>query len=194
MKTFSLFLLFILTMALSVSGQERTDETRITVNSETGDTTFTKSIVVFVTEDITPRNHMVIINPLKFLLFYNISYFQKISDNIVVGGGVQVPTLSGLSGFGANAEIRIHPNGNNLKGFYIAPNISYNHLSTEDGSTSPFSVGLLAGWQWFPGEQFAIGFGIGLDYYIGTIEENNGNLENYNGSVPAIRFDIGYAW
>jgi len=194
MKTLSLFLLFILTIALSVSGQERTDETRITVNSETGDTTFTESIVVSLTEDITPRNHMVIINPLKFLLFYNISYFQKISDNIVIGGGVQVPTLSGLSGFGANAEIRIHPNGKNLKGFYIAPNISYNHLTTDEGSTSPFSVGVLAGWQWFPGEQFALGFGIGLDYYCGTIEETNGNLEDYNGTVPALRFDIGYAW
>jgi len=194
MKTLSLFLLFILTVAFSALGQERTDETRITFNPETGDTTVTESIVVSITEDITPRNHMIIINPLKFLLFYNISYFQKISDNMVVGGGVQVPTLSGLSGFGANAEIRIHPNGKNLKGFYIAPNISYNHLTTDEGSTSPFSVGVLAGWQWFPGEQFAIGFGIGLDYYIGTIEENNGNLENYNGAVPAIRFDIGYAW
>jgi hypothetical protein len=72
--------------------------------------------------------------------------------------------------------------------------LNFNHLYTEDGSTSPFSFGVLVGWQWFPGDQFAIGFGIGLDYYIGTIEEDNGDLERYSGSVPALRFDIGYPW
>ncbi|MCH6573878.1 MAG: hypothetical protein IH795_01545 [Bacteroidetes bacterium] len=69
MKSLSLFLLFILTVAFSALGQERTDETRITVNPETGDTTVTESIVVSITEDITPRSHIIIINPLKFLLF-----------------------------------------------------------------------------------------------------------------------------
>lgn len=194
MKTLLIALLLILSTAISVFGQERTDETRVTINPKTGDTTFTESIIVSTTEDITPRSHMIIINPLKFLLFYNISYFQKISDNIIVGGGIQVPTISGLNGFGANAEVRIHPNGKNLKGFYFAPNISYNHLTSDDESTSPFSVGVLAGWQWFPGEQFAIGFGIGLDYYIGSVESSNGDLDSYNGTVPALRFDIGYAW
>lgn len=194
MKSLSLILLLTLATAFSSFGQERTDENRVTINPKTGDTTLTKSIVVSSVEDITPRGHMIIINPLKFLLFYNISYFQKISDNIVLGGGIQVPTLSGLNGFGANAEIRIHPNGKNLKGFYFAPNISFNHLTSDDETTSPFSVGVLAGWQWFPGEQFAIGFGIGLDYYIGSVESSNGDLSNYNGTVPALRFDIGYAW
>jgi len=59
---------------------------------------------------------------------------------------------------------------------------------------NPFSFGALVGWQWFPGDQFAIGLGIGVDYYIGAIEEDNGNMERYNGTVPALRFDIGYAW
>jgi hypothetical protein len=35
---------------------------------------------------------------------------------------------------------------------------------------------------------------IGLDYYIGSVEEDNGDFNNYNGSVPELRFDIGYAW
>jgi len=181
-------------MFLSAFGQNRTGEIRVTINSETGDTTFTESVIISQTEDITPRSHIFIINPLKFLLFYNISYFQKVSDNVVVGGGVQIPTISGLNGFGANAEVRVYPSGENLRGFYIAPNISFNHLSSEDGSTSPFSFGVLVGWQWFPGDQFALGFGIGADYYIGTITENNGDFENYSGMVPALRFDIGYAW
>ena len=193
MKTLLLSLLISLAMFLSAFGQDRTDETRITVDPETGDTLFSKSVIISQTEDITSRNSMVVINPLKFLLFYNISYFQKVSNNVVVGGGVQMPTISGLNGFGANAEVRIYPSGENLRGFYIAPNISFNHLTSEDASTSPFSFGVLAGWQWFPGDQFALGFGIGLDYYIGAVEENE-SLENYNGTVPALRFDIGYAW
>ena len=194
MKTIFLSMLFSLVMLLSAFGQERTDEARMTINKENGDTVITESVIVSITEDITPRGHMFIINPLKFLLFYNISYFQKVSDNVVLGGGIQIPTISGLDGFGANAEVRIYPNGKNLRGFYIAPNISFNHLSSEDGSTSPFSFGVLAGWQWFPGEQFALGFGIGADYYIGTINEDNGDFERYSGWVPALRFDIGYAW
>ena len=194
MKTIFLSMLFSLVMLLSAFGQERTDEARMTINKENGDTVITESVIVSITEDITPRGHMFIINPLKFLLFYNISYFQKVSDNVVLGGGIQIPTISGLDGFGANAEVRIYPNGKNLRGFYIAPNISFNHLSSEDGSTSPFSFGVLAGWQWFPGDQFALGFGIGADYYIGTINEDNGDFERYSGWVPALRFDIGYAW
>jgi hypothetical protein len=181
-------------MVISVKGQEATEETRVTINPETGDTTFTASLIISETQDITPRSSMLIINPLKFLLFYNLSYFHKVSKQVAVGGGVQIPTISGINGFGANAEIRIYPSGNNLRGFYVAPNVSFNHISSDDGTTSPFSIGALVGWQWFPGDQFAIGFGIGLDYYVGSVEENNGDLERYSGTVPAIRFDIGYAW
>ena len=194
MKTITIVLLICLVGSFSSFAQERTDETMVTANPETGDTIFTESVIISQTTDITPRNHMLIINPLKFLLFYNISYFQKVSERVVLGGGIQMPTVSGLDGFGANAEVRIYPSGENLRGFYFAPNISFTHLSTEDGSTSPFSFGVLVGWQWFPGDQFAIGFGIGVDYYVGTVEEDNGDLERYNGSVPALRFDIGYAW
>jgi hypothetical protein len=119
MKTLFLSALFSLAMFLSAFGQDRTDETRITVDTETGDTVITESVIVSLTEDITPRGHMFIINPLKFLLFYNISYFQKVSENVVVGGGVQIPTISGLNGFGANAEVRVYPSGENLRGFYM---------------------------------------------------------------------------
>jgi hypothetical protein len=188
----TLSLLFV--FSISITGQDKTDETRVTVNKTTGDTTFTESVTVSLTQDITPRNSLIVINPLKFLLFYNISYFHKISDQAVVGGGFQIPTLSGLDGFGMNAEVRFYPSGNNLRGFYVAPNFSFNRLTSDDGSTSPASLGLLVGWQWFPGEQFAMGLGIGVDYYFGSVKDANENLESYNGSAPALRFDIGYAW
>jgi len=194
MKTTILILLLTSMFSISTMGQDKTDESRLTVNKATGDTTYTESVIVSSTEDITPRNAMIVINPLKFLLFYNISYFHKISDNAVVGGGFQIPTLSGLDGFGVNAEVRFYPSGNNLRGFYVAPNFSFNHLTGGDVSTSPASLGLLIGWQWFPGDQFAMGLGIGVDYYFGSVKDENENFGSYNGSAPALRFDIGYAW
>jgi len=195
MKTLLLSLLTICLLFFSAPGQDRTDETRITVDTETGDTVLTESVIVSLTEDITPRNSMIIINPLKFLLFYNISYFHKISAQTVIGGGIQLPTISGIDGFGVNAEVRFHPSGKNLRGFYFAPNISYNNLSGDDEgdeSVSITSVGGLIGWQWFPGDQFAIGLGIGVDYYFFSGEDDD--FSDINGTAPALRFDIGYAW
>ena len=55
-------------------------------------------------------------------------------------------------------------------------------------------MGALIGWQWFPGDDFAIGLGIGADYYTGSVDENGSDFGNYSGTVPAVRFDIGYAW
>ena len=194
MKTLSLTLLISVVILSSGFGQEKTDEKKWTIDPETGDTIYTEAVIISQSEDITPRSSMIIINPLKFLLFYNISYFHKINDGIAIGGGVQMPTISGLNGFGVNAEARFYPNGNNLRGFYFAPNISYNNLSSEgsDESVSITSVGGLIGWQWFPGEQFAMGLGIGMDYYF--FSGDDADFSKINGTAPALRFDIGYAW
>ena len=194
MKTLSLALLMGVVMLSSGFGQEKTDEKKWTIDPETGDTIFTESVIISKSEDITPRTSMIVINPLKFLLFYNISYFHKINDGTAIGGGIQVPTLSGLTGFGVNAEVRFYPKGNNLKGFYLAPNVSYNKLSSDnsDASVSISSVGGLIGWQWFPGDQFAMGLGIGMDYYFFSGDDDV--YSKIDGTAPALRFDIGYAW
>ena len=153
-----------------------------------------EAVVISQSEDITPRNNLIIINPLKFLLFYNISYFHKLGEGSALGFGLQMPTISGLNGFGLNAEARFYPTGKNLRGFYLAPNISYNNLSSDesDESVSITSVGGLIGWQWFPGDQFAIGLGIGLDYYFFSGDDDD--FDKLDGTAPALRFDIGYAW
>ena len=188
-------ILFIISLLIPVSfAQVKTEETKTTVNVNTGDTVLTESVIISTEEDITPRTQMIVVNPLKFLLFYNLSYFHKISDNTVLGGGFQIPTLSGIDGFGINAELRIYPTGKNLKGFYFAPNISYNHLESGGVTTSPFSTGILIGWQWFPGTDFAIGLGIGVDYYFGSVSDDDDDFGSYDGTAPALRFDIGYAW
>ena len=193
MKTLLLSLLICLSSIQSAFSQDKTEEKKWTIDPATGDTLYTEAVTISQTEDITPRNSMIIINPLKFLLFYNISYFHKLNDNTVLGGGLQIPTLSGLNGFGINAEARFYPDGNNLKGFYFAPNVSYNNLSSDgDESVSIASVGGLVGWQWFPGEQFAIGLGIGVDYYF--FSGNDNDFSKLDGTAPLLRFDIGYAW
>jgi len=191
---------YIVVAALSVlcitpsAAQIRTEETRKTVDPAKGDTIVTESVVITRTEDITPRRSILLVNPLKFFLLYNLSYMHRVSSDVVVGGGFQIPTIAGIDGFGFNAEVRIHPSGKAPRGFYVAPNIGYYKLRADNFESDPFSIGILLGWQWFPGDDFAIGLGIGADYYTGSTTEGNKNLERYSGSVPAVRFDIGYAW
>lgn len=193
MKNLSITMIIAFALLTSTFGQEKTGERKWTIDPETGDTIYTESVIISETEDITPRNSMIIINPLKFLLFYNISYFHKISDGAAIGGGIQFPTPKDVNGFGVNAEVRIYPNGKNLRGFYFAPNVSYNSLSdNSDETVSITSVGGLVGWQWFPGDQFALGLGIGADYYF--FSGSDESFDDYDGFAPALRFDIGYAW
>ena len=194
MKTLSLTLLIGAAIFSACFGQVRTGERKWTIDPETGDTIYTEAVIISESEDITPRTSMIILNPLKFLLFYNISYFHKISDAAAIGGGIQFPTPKDISGFGVNAEARFYPTGKNLRGFYFAPNVSYNSLNNEesDAEASITSVGGLVGWQWFPGEQFAMGLGIGVDYYFFSGSDESFN--DYDGFAPALRFDIGYAW
>jgi len=52
----------------------------------------------------------------------------------------------------------------------------------------------LVGWQWFPGDQFAMGLGIGVDYTSDQFLTTNDDFGRYDGTAPALRFDIGYAW
>jgi hypothetical protein len=187
MKSVFLIIIFFCVTAFA---QDKTTEKRSTKDS-TGKVIVTESEIISKTEDITPRNYMIIINPLKFILFYNVSFYLKVNQTIAVGLGVQSPTLSGLTGFGANAELRIYPRAKSLKGFYVAPNFSLNSISSGGYTETLSSIGILLGWQWFPGEDFAMGLGIGIDNYFGS---NDKVSFSSIGLAPALRFDIGYAW
>jgi len=88
----------------------------------------TKSVIVSKSEDITPRNGMITTNPLKFFLFSNLPYYHRLSSNSALGFGVQVPTLSGIDGIGVNAEFRAYPSQKSLRGFYVAPNVSFTSI------------------------------------------------------------------
>ena len=195
MKTLYYTLAAFLLISTIGFAQVRTGETKTTVDKATGDTTVTESVIITESEDITLRSNMIVINPLKFFIFYNLSYFHKFSNTLIIGAGFQMPTLSDLSGYGVNGEVRLYPTGKNMRGFYVAPNISYNSLSSDDGSKADiFSAGILVGWQWFPSDEFAIGLGIGLDHYSASGNDENDEFGSYDGLAPALRFDIGYVW
>jgi hypothetical protein len=194
MKRLISIITIVLLFLITVAAQVKTTEEKVSVDKDSGDTTRISSVSIATIEDVTPRNDLIVINPLKFLLFYNLSYFHKFSENVIVGGGFQAPTISGIEGIGINAEVRFYPKGNNMRGFYVAPNFSYNHLSADEVSSDPVSLGVLVGWQWFPGDQFAMGLGIGVDHYFGSISDDDEDFGNYDGFAPALRFDIGFAW
>jgi hypothetical protein len=204
----------ILVLVSTANAQETTTEDKREVRTEkdsAGSTVITSSTRT-TRDEVTPRNDMIVLNPLKFFLFYNLSYIHKMDKHWAVGGGLQTPTIHGLSGIGANLEGRYYPGTHNLRGFYVAPNFSFNSLSAEtydyyyDGTSSQqttrkesvttTSIGALLGWQWFPGDDFAIGLGIGLDYYwfSGKSHDYTFSMSSVNGTVPAFRFDIGYGW
>ncbi len=185
-KIFGTLLLIFACRAISIA-QVKTEATRTTTDS-TGKSTTVTEVIISKSEDVTPRNNMIVINPLKFFLFYNLSYFRKISETMAFGGGFQFPTIKGVEGFGVNLEIRYYPKGKTLRGFYVAPNASYNSFGSSVHSTS---IGILLGWQWFPGDDFAIGLGLGVDQYFITDKNYS---SHYDGTFPAVRFDVGYAW
>ena len=196
--------LIVILSAGTIVAQTETKGKRVEIDSATGQRKTTYLENVQTEQDVTPRNNMIVINPLKFFLYYNVSYYRKLNKSTVVGLGVQMPTLSGISGFGVNGEVRFHPSAKAMRGFYIAPNASYNYMKTTysnfwDGSsgeatTGNATIGGLLGWQWFPGDDFAMGLGIGVDYNFLTGTANADHFSNYSGTTPALRFDIGYAW
>ena len=167
--------------------QKRTIEKRTPVDSTT-------TIVVTETEDITPRHHAIMVNPLEFFLFYNLTYYQRVSEGLALGGGFRVPTVRGIDGAGVHAEARFYTSKRALKGFYVAPKVSMNRFSDDGDRVTAVSMGIRGGWQWFAGRDFAIGFGLGMDYYVLSGSEDGDDFDIYDGTVPALRFNIGYAF
>src|SRR4051812_36683536 len=92
--------------AQTVRTEDTKTETQTSVDSTNGKVTTHSTVTsVATSEDITPRHHMISSDPIKFWQFYNISYYQAISSQIVVGGGIQVPTALSdreIDGFGVN--------------------------------------------------------------------------------------------
>ena len=204
----ALLALALVSFANVSNAQIKTEGTKTETDSVTGATKTTKYTELKKEEDVTPRHDMIVINPLKFFVFYNLSYYHSLGNNLAFGIGAQMPTTSLVGGAGVSGEIRFYPSKKSLRGFYVAPNISYNHLTSSDvynfdysrsnATRDAYSLGVLLGWQWFPGDDFAMGLGIGIDRWFHSGNDNEFDyytiFGSYSGTKPAFRFDIGYAW
>jgi hypothetical protein len=122
--------------------------------------------------------------------------------------------------FGLTLEGRFYPGKKGVKGFYLAPNAAVSWLSEtysvqdwdpQTGRTNwhensvtgmAFTIGLMSGWQFFPWEEMTMGVGLGFEHNIlatsSTVTIGTDQYEpffDFNGrTLPAVRFDIGYAW
>jgi hypothetical protein len=193
---------------------------KISIDSATGKRTVSNDTIVKTEEEITPYTDMLNVNPLKFLIAYNVNWMHKLSSNTAIGFGAEIGSsleneLGGTS-WGFLGEFRFYPSKRSLHGFYVAPNFSFTQSSnvsyyTTDASGNfsygystqrMLSIGILAGWQWFPGSDFSMGFAFGIDDYIPLNQISGNQYEDYNllggldgkGTSPTLRFDLGYAW
>jgi hypothetical protein len=216
----TLFLVFAATYA---SAQVKSEET-VTTTDTSGRTTTISVTTLSKTEDITPRNDVILMSPLDFIRNYNLSYLHSIAPNLAIGGGFRLghDLIADYSdtktSFGLMLEGRFYPGKKAVKGFYLAPNLSADWLKYVDnegvydpqtGRTNPgeitmtgmaFTVGLMSGWQFFPWEEMTMGVGLGFDHHMLMSSNTVTNygyrpFDDYNGKTfPAVRFDIGYAW
>jgi hypothetical protein len=170
------------------TSERKVVETTTTIDSATGKQVTSSNVVTISTErDLTVRENLITLNPVKFAWMYNLTYYRNINNTIVVGGGFQVPTalaMEDYSGFGLNASMRFYPTGKNMRGFFIEPNVTFNTLSEKtsqyvtdpttgngqyqevENTYRPLTIGVLTGWQWFMGDNFSMGLAVGADNYM----------------------------
>ncbi len=164
-------------------GQKRTIEKRTPVDSTT-------TIVVTETEDITPRHRILIVNPIRFFVLYNVAYYQTVAPGLALGAGLQIPAFDEIDGVIVQAEARFYPRKRGLKGFYLGSNLWIDSVTSDDDDAR-VELAVVAGWQWFSGKDFGIGFGLGAAVDL-TDDDGFGFYDG--GHRPVVRFNIGYAF
>lgn len=211
--------------ATCASAQVRSEET-VTTTDTTGRTTTVSVTTISKTEDITPRNDVILLSPIDFLRYYNISYLHSIAPNMAIGGGFRLAhdlteDFDAPLAFGLMLEGRFYPGKKGVKGFYLAPNTAISWLSEtymesdwdpQTGRTNwhenkytgmAFTIGLMSGWQFFPWEEMSMGVGLGFEHNVlitstataTPTDGSSGPFSDFDGkTLPAVRFDIGYAW
>jgi hypothetical protein len=214
-------IVFLGLLILTVSGlraQTEVEQHKISIDSATGKRTVTTDTIIKTEQNISPYTDMININPLKFILAYNLSWVHKLSSNTAFGIGAEYEDfLNENPAWGILGEFRFYPSKKSLHGFYVAPNFSFTQTNnvyyfmydpasgiTNSGTFTAqmLTLGVLLGWQWFPADDFSMGFAIGADDYIPLNQKSGNNYEDFNllggmygkGTLPTLRFDLGYAW
>jgi len=195
--------------------EAKTTETQKQIDSTTGKV-IESSVVTSIatTEDITVRQNMIYIDPVKFFGMFNIGYQRAITPLFTVGGVVQSPTqLSDATGFGVIAEGRYYPGAKAFRGFHVGATLSYNSISfehynyeseaVEEATIDPVSLGAVIGWHWYPWDDFAVELALGADYTFNGVKKNGSAeyfaddapfVNNVQGILPSFRVHFGYAW
>ena len=206
-----LVLCTVTTLAQTKTTETKTVETEVD-STQDGKVRKTETVTsIASSEDITVRENMVYVDPIKFFGLFNVGYQRAIAPGFSVGGTIQSPTqLTDASGIGFSVEGRYYPMNRMFRGFHLGANVAYNNLTYERYSYetqqiekiefAPFSTGVLIGWHWYPWSDFATEIALGADYNF-TGEERGDYfseqvpfLSNRKGLIPSLRFNIGYAW
>lgn len=149
----------------------------------------------------TPH-HAVVVNAGGVAVDYTgIAYLRRVADHHAVGGfarfvyrpvGAYLPR-----GVGAGLLYRFYPGGQALWRFHYSAQAEYLEAwLTGDRATATggLGIGLTLGWQWFPIEDFGVGFSIGQQYVAPLKSITNDALAQLFGFRPLLSFDLGYAW
>jgi hypothetical protein len=192
--------------------EETRTESQTQVDSTTGKVVTTSSVVsLSKREDITPRSHMISVDPIKFWMMYNINYHYALTPLIAVGGGIQAPTTFApdeLSGFGFTLDAQFYVAKRSFRGFYVSPTFSLTSISYDDyvydaggsrvdrRSETPISLGLYTGWTFSVFEDCTTQLALGADLNIVPTTAQNviGLGSSEKGLTPGAKLTIGYAW
>lgn len=200
------------TAQIKTSEETRT-ETQTSVDSTTGKTVTTSSVTsVSQKADITPRQHMISMNPFKLITMFNLAYHYALTPMIAVGGEVDVPTAvmdNDMTGVMVDLDARIYFGKRPFQGFHLNPYLTVGTLSYRDPNAeilgndtapkvhdTPVALGMLMGWHWYPWDDFVTQLAVGAQYNLtATAGENMTSLGSHKvGLWPAGRFTIGYSW
>jgi hypothetical protein len=187
--------------------QERTEETVITSEGSSGTSDTTKRIVITDREDLREFDNMVMIDPIKFMMWINASYYRVLSDRMALGATAQVASAlfrDDVSGFGLQADVLFYPAGKVFRGFRLGGMASFSSVTQETFETTgpisvtdnPTTIGPMIGWtSWFT-DDLAIDLSIGGEFTLNNIsyavwpywQEESGKF------YPFMSAKIGYAW
>ncbi len=115
--------------------------------------------------------------------------YQTVAPGLALGAGLQIPAFDEIDGVIVQAEARFYPGKRGLKGFYLGSNLWIDSVTSDDDDAR-VELAVVAGWQWFSGKDFGIGFGLGAAVDL----TDDDDFEFYDGHRPVVRFNIGYAF
>lgn len=190
----------------SASAQIGTKGRLQSIDSVAGNPAGTHSAALTVKNE--PHTQIINADLVSYILALNVSWVHALSEGTAADIGVEL----GFSqpAWGISGEFRIYPGKKSLRGFYYAPigSLIWSTPAYYDESTGilqqptqvTLDIGAVAGWQWFPTSDFALGFALGFEsnfpltgnpYRNDLVPFSQGNFEQL---FPVLQLNVGYGW